>query len=209
MLKETGIVKNRRTKSHNIFISHIAEDFTSVDPMLKPSEYVHFCWERYKEYKRVNPYSNTNAENSMNGSIFELIIRSELYRQSMCPMYIEAQVAFVPNVKFDVLLYTSGQFPIGISLKTSLRERYKQADLEAMALKYVHRKAKNYLVLLDDNEAKIAKKRVEDGEMLGIDQVIVATSDDFDVLIENLEEMDFIKAQTIDIISTKHIVEKP
>jgi hypothetical protein len=49
--------------------------------------------------------------------------------------------------------------PICISAKTSLRERYKQADFEAIALKYVHRKALSFLVTLEENEAKSVKAK--------------------------------------------------
>ena len=43
------------------------------------------------------------------------------------------------------------------------RERYKQADLEAIALKYVHRKALSYLVTLEANEAKSVKAKIKSG----------------------------------------------
>jgi len=144
----------------------------------------------------------------MNGNIFELIIASEMYRQSLCPMYLQAMVAFVPNVKFDILLYSLDQFPIGLSLKTSLRERYKQADLEAIALKYVHRKALNYLITLDSDEAQNVKQKAQRGELLGINDVIVADSGDFDDLINDLLKMEFINPGEIKIITDGTIVTK-
>ena len=39
-------------------------------------------------------------------------------------------------------------FPIVLSIKTSLRERLKQADLKALALNNVYRKAQTYLLTL-------------------------------------------------------------
>lgn len=78
---------------------------------------------------------------------------------------MSAKVAFVPNVIYDLMFYTSERGPICISAKTSLRERYKQADLEAIALKYVHRKALSYLVTLQTNEAKIRMKRNNGGRL--------------------------------------------
>ncbi|MDE7137830.1 MAG: hypothetical protein K2O29_05155 [Ruminococcus sp.] len=44
----------------------------------------------------------------------------------------------MPNVDFDIILYTQEQYPIALSLKTSVRERYKQADLEGVALKNMY-----------------------------------------------------------------------
>ncbi|MCL1967328.1 MAG: hypothetical protein FWF67_05550 [Fibromonadales bacterium] len=114
-------------------------------------------------------------------------------------MFLQAQVAFVPNVNFDVLLY-SDRRPIGLSLKTSLRERYKQADLEALALKNVYRKAENYLITLGEGEAKALKDKVENGTLLGLDNVIIATDSEFDKLIDKLSKIKFIKPEKIDII---------
>ena len=59
-----------------------------------------------------------------------------------------------PNINYDILLYSKVSGPICLSAKTSFRERYKQADLEAMALKNVHRISKSYLLTLSDEEAE-------------------------------------------------------
>jgi len=201
VLKQSGI-SNERNKCYKIFIDEISSDFTTV-PKMKSSEYVKYCWEKYLSYCAHSPQGN-----SMNGNIFELIIASEMYRQSLCPMFLQASVAFVPNVIFDILLFSSEQFPIGLSLKTSLRERYKQADLEAIALKYVHRKALNFLITLDSNEAKNVKIKVNKGELLGINDVIVAESNDFNNLITYLSKMKFINPGKIDIITTGNVITK-
>jgi len=190
------------TKAGRIFEDCISEDFISMRKM-KSSEYVNYCWNKYKEFSKRKPQNNNT-----NGNVFELIVESELYRRSLCPMYLQAKVAFVPNVKFDVLLYSSEQFPIGVSIKTSLRERYKQADLEAIALKYVHRKALNYLVTLDIYEANNAKKKLERGELLGIDRIVIATNEDFDMMFDELMQMSFIQPGKIDIITAGNIVTK-
>lgn len=98
----------------------------------------------------------------------------------------------MPNVKFDILLYSSDNYPIGLSLKTSLRERYKQADLEDIALKYVHRRALNYLITLDSDEADNVKEKLCRGELLGINKVIAADTEEFDELISKFGNINFI-----------------
>lgn len=95
-----------------------------------------------------------------------------------------------------------------MSLKTSLRERYKQADLEAVALKYVHRKALNYLITLGSDEAENVKRKAANGELLGINKVICADSIEFDVLLNELSAMTFINPGTIDIITAGNVVIK-
>lgn len=93
------------------------------------------------------------------------------------PFFLQAQVTFVPNVDFDIVLFKEMQrSPIGISLKTSLRERYKQADLEVVALKYVHRTAENYLISLQSSEVDSVKQKLLHGDLLGLNKIIAADS---------------------------------
>ena len=60
---------------------------------------------------------------------------------------------FVPLANFDLVVYTEERGPVVLSLKTSIRERYKQAEFEAQAMKDVHRRAKNFLVTMEKDEA--------------------------------------------------------
>lgn len=112
-----------------------------------------------------------------------------------------AQVAFVPNVNFDLLLYADDVGPIALSLKVSLRERYKQADLEAIALKYVHRKSENYLLTTDENEARLVRNKNKAGELIGgLDDIIYIFSAEFDQLIVKLKKHKYIEPGSINII---------
>ena len=125
MLKKLGIVKTKN-KGYKVFMEHIAPDF--LDNTMIPSEYVKFCWKKYET-------SGVSRTNSLNGTIFELIIATLFVKEGLVPLHLQAQVAFVPNVNFDAILYTNETGPIGLSLKTSLRERYKQADLFSLPYK--------------------------------------------------------------------------
>jgi len=119
---------------------------------------------------------------------------------------MSAKVAFVPNVIYDLMFYTAEKGPICWSVKTSLRERYKQADLESIALKYVHRKALSYLVTLNENEANNVKLKIKSGDVLGLDEVVVATTNDFDDLVANLKKYIFEKPPKIKVIESNLIV---
>jgi hypothetical protein len=77
-----------------------------------------------------------------------------------------AEVQFVPNAKFDLMFYTHEIGPILLSAKTSLRERYKQADLEAMALRAVYRRSKTFLVTLNEQEARNVQAKIHSGDIL-------------------------------------------
>jgi len=92
------------------------------------------------------------------------------------------------------------------SVKTSLRERYKQADLESIALKYVHRKALSYLITLDEREARGVKEKIKTGDVIGLDNVIVATEPEFDQLVADLKTFKFEEPPTVKVIESSQVV---
>lgn len=196
MLKKLGIVKSK-TKGYHVFMEHIAPDFMSNT--MGPSEYVRYCWNNYEN-------SGVERNNSLNGTIFELIIATLFVKEGILPLHLQAQVAFVPNVNFDAVLYTHENGPIGLSLKTSLRERYKQADLEAVALKYVHRKAENYLLTMDREEAESVSRKIATGAVLGLDKAVLASSDEFDSFVNNLKSKAFISPGSVEIITASRVI---
>lgn len=163
------------------------------------SELVHALWQKYATYSKQS--------NSLNGIVFEAILATAFLQHGISPIYVQAKVVFVPNVDFDFILYSSEHGPISISAKTSLRERYKQADLESVSLKYVHRKAKCFLVTLHAEEASSLSKKVGNGDMLGIDEVILANSPDFDGLIQRLKVMRFIKPEPVQIVTASKVLQ--
>ena len=196
MLKKLGIVKSK-TKGYHVFMERIAPDFMSNT--MGPSEYVRYCWNNYEN-------SGVERNNSLNGTIFELIIATLFVKEGILPLHLQAQVAFVPNVNFDAVLYTHETGPIGLSLKTSLRERYKQADLEAVALKYVHRKAENYLLTMDREEAESVSRKIATGAVLGLDKAVLASSDEFDAFINGLKSKTFISPGSVEIITASRVI---
>lgn len=194
ILNKIGITKGR-SKSADIFEKLTgSKSFLDLEDMT-PSEYVSFYWEKYQNY------STAKSNNSLNGIIFELIIYTLLYRENLLPFYTQASVAFVPGIIYDTILYTKER-PICLSLKTSLRERYKQADLESIALKYVHRKAKCYILTTNEAEADNVNKKIQEGTVIGINKAIYCLSSEIDSFINALKDNKkfLCKAGKIDII---------
>ncbi|GIV40127.1 MAG: hypothetical protein KatS3mg080_1250 [Anoxybacillus sp.] len=196
MLKELGIIVGSDTKAGNAFES-LFPNFMEVE-YSTPSEYVKTYWEKYQ--KRTGNNSN------LNGKVFEYILATLCIRENILPLYLSAKVAFVPNVIYDLMFYTAERGPICWSVKTSLRERYKQADLESIALKYVHRKALSYLITLEENEAKSVKRKIKTGDVIGLDNVIVATEPEFDQLVANLKTFQFEEPPTVKVIESSQVV---
>lgn len=198
-LNQLGIIIGKNTKAGAIFNS-LFPSFLEIKYKI-PSDYVMIYWEKYKNHSEGN--------NNLNGKIFEYILATLFVREKILPSYLSAKVAFVPNVVYDLMIYTDERGPICISAKTSLRERYKQADLEAIALKYVHRKALCYLITLDTKEAIKVKDKIKTGDVIGLDDVIVATAPEFNDLIKKLKkEYVLSEPPTVKVIESSQIVTK-
>ena len=196
MLSELGLMVGNRTKVGEIF-ENLFPDIFAVQ-YNKPSEYVQSCWEAY--------IASGNSNNNLNGKMFELILATLCIRENIIPIYMQAKVAFVPNVDYDLMFYSAERGPICWSAKTSLRERYKQADLESIALKYVHRRALSYLITLNETEAINVKKKIKSGDVIGLDDVTVATNKAFDALVEDLKKFKFERPPTVKVIESSCIV---
>lgn len=196
ILNKIGITLANDTQAETVF-EKLHDNF--LDFKYKtPCDYVSKYWHLYE--------NTTVRNNSLNGRIFEFILSTLFIREGLLPFYLSAKVAFVPNVIYDIMFYTTERGPICISAKTSLRERYKQADLEAIALKYVHRKAISYLVTLDGEATKGVKDKIIKGDVIGIDKVILANSEEFDIMVDDLKKYTFSDPPTVKVIKSKQVI---
>lgn len=163
----------------------------------KPSDKVKILWELYK--------SNYGNNNSTNGSVFEEILGYTFVSEGCLPFYIQAKVAYVPNVNYDFIFYDQEKGPISISAKVSLRERWKQADLEAVALKYVHRNAISYIVSMNESEVQARNSRLS--ECMALYDFILASSNKFDELVNEVKARKLQLAGTIEVITSSKVID--
>lgn len=203
ILQDLNIVRGADTQAERIF-EDLFPSFMDIE-YDKPSDYVSIFWNAYIN-KRNLLGLNDQTLRGINGKIFEYIIATLLIRENIFPIFMNAKVAFVPNINYDLLLYTSDQGPICLSAKTSFRERYKQADLEAIALKYVHRKSKSYLLTLTEADAISVNSKQRTGDVIGLDQAIYTLSFDFDNLITDIKGYNLTDSPTITVIESSQIV---
>lgn len=184
-LSDWNIVKTG-TKTDDIFAEIISQFSTNTD---KPSDYVKKLWSAYQALPKEH------RTNSMNGSIFEAIIYTVFIKESITPMYFQTELEFVPNIRYDLVVFPKTETgavdvsaPVMLSLKTSLRESYRKADLEALALKKVYKRALSYLVTLDsEEETKTFEKKIIEKDIRGIDRCIKANTKDFDDMLLELK----------------------
>lgn len=196
----------------NIFEGFFSpQDFTSI-AYTTSKDYVRMYWDKFQEYARAYRVSHQKPLNqSVNGNIFEYIIQTLLIRENILPFYSQATMSFIPAIEFDIILYSEddyGVMPYLLSLKTSFRERWKQADLEAEALKKVHRRAKCYLLTMETDDAQSVKEKIAIGEAFAIDDAIDCNSDDLDNLIAELNTKTFIESlPTIRAVKSGHFIQ--
>jgi len=151
------------------------------------SEFMVAAWAQYERYrdqlakregKRVQDYG------SLNGGVFQALIERALLAHGIQPIYCQAQMAFIAVAVYDIIVYTEERGPVNLSLKTTIRERWKQADLEGAALKNVHKRAKVYVVNNSPDETEVRCADIHN--CIGIDAFVVCTTMEFDKLIEQL-----------------------
>lgn len=170
------------------------------DNLIKGETFMTINFKTPKEYVQKYWMALLKANKpTLQDSAFKYIIYTLLYRESIKPFYMHGKISDVPIVNYDVLLF-SQSVPISLSLKTSLRERYKQADLEAIALKYVHRRSKCYLLTMDTKEANAQKGKILSGDIIGLDEIIDCNTDDIDSLIADLKRTAFAVSEKIEVV---------
>jgi hypothetical protein len=110
---------------------------------------------------------------SMGGSWLEWAALVALKANGLTPAYWQAEFTSVPNNFNDVMVWSKEHGPVIISCKTSLRERYKQADLEAVALRQHYPDAKLFLLTLDEDKRHLARtrKKIAEKELLALQAI--------------------------------------
>lgn len=186
-LAEYGVVTAAGlAQSADLVVDAIGDPKADIE--LRPHEFLNKWWVFL---------ADSNSNSNLRGGIFEHLLATTFIREDLLPFYVQAQVEFVPNVRFDFLFWTLEKGPIVISAKTSLRERYKQADLEAMAISSVHRRSETYLVTLDAGEASRVSAKILNGDVQFLKRVAVADSVEFDDLLSEIKELTLIPAPVI------------
>jgi len=199
-LVDCGIMSESSSRS-----SLSAQLLLSIQPSLEsieirqPSKYVEYIWSKAEKDDRLT--------RDVRGKFFELVIASCLIRSEILPFFWQAQLEFVPLANFDLVVYTEERGPVVLSLKTSIRERYKQAEFEAQAMKDVHRRANNFLVTMEKDEAVSLQAKIDSGVLTGIDGVVVANEKSFDELIELLGSLSIVDTPVFSAIKNPQKIE--
>lgn len=154
----------------------------SIDSYESPHQFISKAYNIYLKENPVNP--------ALNGRIFEYLVCETLKREGITPFYYQAAFSLVPEADFDLVCYDPVQ-PVVLSMKVSLRERWKQADHEGLILKQVYRKSESYLITLSNVEAVNISKKISGGNTSGLNGCIVASQSKYTEFLTQLKKRCF------------------
>lgn len=140
--------------------------------------------------------------------MFEYLVCETLAHEGITPFYYQAKFAHVPNANFDVVCYHPKR-PVALSMKVSLRERYKQADLEGLALRQVYRSAECCLITLSAGEAAWVSRKITDGDVAGLSRCVIANEPEYTELLGELKGQQFAHAASIMPITGRAVFPMP
>ncbi|GLH60895.1 hypothetical protein [Paulownia witches'-broom phytoplasma] len=156
-------------------------------------------------HQQLNHYFNQNNINSQNqkvirGKINEYLILLYLQNQGIIHLYPQAYLFFIPDIKFDLVLFTKNKRIIAFNFKTCLRDRYKQAMVEGQQLKKLDTRFEFYLLTNKEPETQRLNNKINQGKVQGINQVINLFSNSANNFLQNLITRQFIAFSNINII---------
>jgi len=183
--------------------SPLINTITKIQPTLDHFPYKSASIYTEKMWKLLSPVI---SDNRARGSAFEFLIAFTLLRENISPFYYQVAFNNIAWAEYDILIYTEENGPIVLSCKTSLRERWKQAEFEAQLLRKDYPKSRSFLITMDPNETSVASK-IKNGPKTGLENVMRPNQPAFDRIMEELRNYTVIQAP-IGIFSKSTLVEQ-
>jgi hypothetical protein len=145
--------------------------------------------------RAVERGKSPNSIATLAGTWMEYSLMVALKERGRTPLYWQTEFEGFKDNFFDIVLFTKEYGPVVLSPKTSLRERYKQADLEAHALRNLFPKSKFYLLSLDTDKNHIAniRRKIADGDIKGINALYDETN--LDELFNELAPLTLVEPE--------------
>jgi len=140
-------------------LSHDIITFSEENPTAIPSRFMESA---YAKFSTGMPRHN--------GKLFEGLFLAILGRAGFSHIILDAEYSCLPYSTIDVAIYTQKKAPTMISLKSSLRERWKQSDLEFSRIKSLNPGAICAIATLED--AGMPLRLLEEKRLLGSDFII-------------------------------------
>ncbi|TKA87849.1 MAG: hypothetical protein QS2022_3940 [Candidatus Phytoplasma asteris] len=118
------------------------------------------------QYLTDNNY-HSQSQKVIRGKINEYLILLYFQNKGIIHLYPQAYLFFIPDIKFDLVLFTKTKRIIAFNFKTCLRDRYKQAMIEAQQLKKLDTRFEFYLLTNNTVETQRLNKKINQGFFVG------------------------------------------
>ena len=152
----------------------------------KPSQFFSHFWSKYEKFKKkYKKNKGKEINNTYNGQALEIILAYLFTRENIQIEKMDEEIDEVFFVKPDFLLTGTNQIKFFISANVSIRERWKQADWEAIKYKEKYPNAFCVLIMNDKFEYPAIKSKIKH---LDLDEVYLANSNDINQMINKLKK---------------------
>ncbi|PQP79735.1 hypothetical protein C6B37_01385 [Candidatus Phytoplasma phoenicium] len=151
------------------------------------------------QYLTDNNY-HSQSEKVIRGKINEYLILFYFQNKGIINLYPQAYLFFIPDIKFDLVLFTKNKRIIAFNFKTCLRDRYKQAMVEAQQLKKLDTRFEFYLLTNNTVETQRLNKKITQGKIPGINKVIDCFSPQANIFLQTLLTNQFLPFSDINMI---------
>ncbi|GAK73864.1 MAG: hypothetical protein QS2022_5110 [Candidatus Phytoplasma asteris] len=186
--------------NHQSLCVNIAKQIIQPSLFNKPfNEYM------IKTHNLLNEYLNNKQHNSQSqkvirGKINEYFILLYFQHKGIINLYPQAYLFFIPDIKFDLVLFTETKRIMAFNFKTCLRDRYKQAMVEGQQLKKLDTRFEFYLLNNNETETQRLNNKINQGKVQGINKVINLFSNSANNFLQKLMTTKFIPFSNINII---------
>ena len=152
----------------------------------KPHEFFNYFLNIYENFKKIyKQEKNRSINNQVNGDAFAIIFGFLLEREKVKISKMDEELVDVKFVKPDFLVKTKNKNIIFLSLKVSIRERWKQADWESMRFKKIYKNSKTIILMNEKAEINSLKEKIP---FISLDYVFHSGSDDMNNLFEIIKK---------------------
>ncbi len=161
-------------------VTQIYDEAVNLDDLKKGVGHFVVETDRRGRARAAELGKSPNSIANLAGTWMEYSLLVALLERNKSPLYWQAEFNESRNNFYDVVMFTKEYGPVVLSPKTSLRERYKQADLEALALRDMFPQAKFYLLSVDRDKSHIAnvQRKIAAGAVKGITALYDETNAD-------------------------------
>ncbi|GAK74187.1 predicted membrane protein, partial ['Chrysanthemum coronarium' phytoplasma] len=162
MLTNEDFYQIKQLNTNTQCVNILKKLFHKISFSLNFHKYMNHHHHLLDQYLTDNNY-HSQSQKVIRGKINEYLILLYFQNKGIIHLYPQAYLFFIPDIKFDLVLFTKTKRIIAFNFKTCLRDRYKQAMIEAQQLKKLDTRFEFYLLTNNTVETQRLNKKINQG----------------------------------------------